>query len=90
MVDRIGFYGWNFIQSRVTTLRLWLQLWDTQSGQILWESAGEITLATELLRPERTVSLDEIAQKLWLRMIQDDLVEGGAGPDSSSAIERRE
>jgi hypothetical protein len=41
MVDRIGFYGWNFIQSRVTTLRLWLQLWDTQSGQILWESAGE-------------------------------------------------
>jgi hypothetical protein len=74
MVDRIGFYGWNFIQSRVTTLRLWLQLWNTQSGQILWESAGEITMATELLRPERTVPLEQIAQTLWLRMIQENLL----------------
>ncbi|HVH92645.1 MAG TPA: hypothetical protein VM783_14845, partial [Candidatus Acidoferrum sp.] len=26
MIDRISIYGWNFIQSRVTTLRVWLQL----------------------------------------------------------------
>jgi hypothetical protein len=26
--------------------------------------------------PERAVPLDEIAQKLWLRMIQDDLLGG--------------
>jgi hypothetical protein len=76
IIDRISIYGWNVIQSRVTTLRLWLQLWDTKMGQILWQSTGEITLATRLLRPERTVSLDEIAQKVWLRMIQDGLLEG--------------
>jgi hypothetical protein len=74
IIDRLAISGWKFIQSRVTTLRLWLQLWDTQMGQILWESAGEITVATELLRPERTVPLDEIAQRLWLRMIQDNLL----------------
>jgi hypothetical protein len=62
--------------SRVTTLRLWLQLWDTRMGQILWQSAGEIPLATRLLRPERTAPLDEIARKLWLRMVQDGLLAG--------------
>jgi hypothetical protein len=24
MIDRISIYGWNFIQSRITTLRVWL------------------------------------------------------------------
>jgi len=57
-------------------LRLWLQLWDARVGQILWQSTGEITLATRLLRPERTVALDEIARKVWLRMIQDGLLAG--------------
>src|SRR4051794_7649348 len=76
IIDRLSIYGWNFIQSRVTTLRLWLQLWDTQTGKIVWESAGEVTVASKLLRSEQTVVLDEIAQKLWLRMIQDNLLEG--------------
>jgi hypothetical protein len=53
-----------------------MQLWDTQTGKIVWESAGEVTVATKLLRSEQTVALDEIAQKLWLRMIQDNLLEG--------------
>jgi hypothetical protein len=75
IIDRLALSGWKFIQSRVITLRLWLQLWNTQTGQILWESTGEITMATKLLRPERTIPLNEIAQMLWLRMIQDNLVE---------------
>jgi hypothetical protein len=79
IIDRLSIYGWNFIQSRVTTLRLWLQLWDTQTGKIVWESAGEVTVATKLLRSEQTVPLDEIARKLWLRMIQDNLLEGKTG-----------
>jgi hypothetical protein len=79
IIDRLSIYGWNFIQSRVTTLRLWLQLWDTQTGKILWESAGEVTVATKLLRSEQIVPLDAIAQKLWLRMIQDNLLEEKTG-----------
>ena len=79
IIDRLSIYGWNFIQSRVTTLRLWLQLWDTQTGKIVWESAGEVTVATKLLTSEQTVPLDEIARKLWLRMIQDNLLEGKTG-----------
>jgi hypothetical protein len=76
IVDRFDFSGFKLIQNRVTTLRVWLQLWDTRMGQILWQSSGEIIAATRLLRPERTVPLDEIARKLWLRMIQDGLLAG--------------
>jgi hypothetical protein len=79
IIDRLSISGWNIIQSRVTTLRVWLQLWDTQTGNIVWESAGEVTVATKLLRAEQTLALDEIARKLWLRMIQDNLLEGKTG-----------
>jgi hypothetical protein len=79
IIDRFSISGWNIIQSRVTTLRLWLQLWDAQTGNIVWESAGEVTVATKLLRAEQTLALDEIARKLWLRMIQDNLLEGKTG-----------
>jgi hypothetical protein len=91
ILDRLAFSGLNFIRSRVTTLRLWLQLWDTQTGKILWESAGEAIVATELLRAERSVPLEEIAQKLWLSMIQNNLLEGKTGWRSLfSALERKE
>ena len=76
LVDRFEISGLKIVRSRIMTLRLWLQLWDTQAGQIVWESAGEATVASELLLPQRIVPLDEIGQKLWLRMVQDNLLEG--------------
>jgi hypothetical protein len=76
IIDRFEFSGFKLIQIRVTTLRVWLQLWDTRTGQILWQSSGESTVGTRLLRPERTVPLDEMARQLWLRMIQDGLLAG--------------
>jgi hypothetical protein len=45
-------------------------------GQILWQSGGEIALATRSLGPEQIVSLAEIARKVWLRMIQDGSLAG--------------
>jgi hypothetical protein len=74
LVDKFEVAGIKVVTNRVITLRLWLQLWDTQTGQIVWESAGEAIVASELLLPERIVPLDEIGQKLWLRMIQDNLL----------------
>ena len=74
LVDKFEIAGIKIVTNRVITLRLWLQLWDTQTGQIVWESTGEVTVASEILLPERTVPLDEIGQKLWLRMIQDNLL----------------
>jgi hypothetical protein len=74
LVDRFEIAGLKVVRNRVITLRLWLQLWDTQTGQIVWESTGEANVASELFLPQRIVPLDEIGQKLWLRMIEDSLL----------------
>jgi hypothetical protein len=76
IMDKYDFLGVKLVRTRVTTLLLWLQLWDTQTGRILWESAGELTAATALLSAKRTVPLEKLAQELWLEMIQEDLLEG--------------
>jgi len=76
LVDKFEFAGLKIVRIRVSTLRLWLQLWDTQTGHILSESTGEVTAATPILSSDSTVSLDAIAQTLWSRMIEKDLLEG--------------
>jgi hypothetical protein len=74
LIDRFEIAGLKMVRNRVITLRLWLQLWDTETGQIIWESTGESTTVSELLMPQRIVPLDEIGERLWLRMIEDDLL----------------
>jgi hypothetical protein len=76
VIDRFETMGLKVFRARVTTLRLWLQLWDTKTGHNLWEASGEVTVVSQLLRVKETVPLDAIAQSLWLRMIQDDLLGG--------------
>jgi hypothetical protein len=74
LVDSFEISGLKIVRGRLSTLRLWLQLWDTQTGRLLWESAGEARVASELLRPDRTVPFDETAEKLWLRMPREGLL----------------
>jgi hypothetical protein len=76
LIDKYEVIGLKLVRTRLTTLRLWLQLWDAQTGQIVWESGGEVTVVTPLLRAARTVPLDHIAQKLWFQMIQEGLLGG--------------
>jgi len=72
ILDRFEISGLKIVQSRISTLRLWMQLWDTDTGRMLWEASGEASAASQLLRPGRTVPFDEIARKLWLRMLKGD------------------
>jgi hypothetical protein len=76
VIDKFEAGGLKLLRNRVTTLRLWLQLWDAQSGHIVWESAGEVTVSTVLLSPKQTVPLEETVQKLLFNMIQDGLLRG--------------
>ncbi len=82
ILDRFEIAGVKVIRTRATVLRVWLQLWDTRTGHILWESAGEVATASEVLRHDRIVPVEEMAQKVWRRMIQHDLLEGGTGSRS--------
>ncbi|MBI4003218.1 MAG: hypothetical protein HY348_15740 [Nitrospira defluvii] len=74
MSGRFSFFGLRVLQTRVTTLRLSLQLWDTRTGDIVWESSGEATLAGEDVREFR-IPFDEIARRLWSHML-DNLLMG--------------
>lgn len=76
LVDKFEFTGLKIVRTRVWTLRVWLQLWDAPTGHLLWESTGEITAATPVLRTDSTVSLDDLARQLWSRMLAKDLLEG--------------
>jgi hypothetical protein len=83
ILDRFEFSGLKIVRTRVTVLRMWLQLWDARTGHILWESAGEVATASEVVRNERIVPVDELAEKLWRRMLQNDLLDGGTRSRSS-------
>lgn len=74
IIDKFEAGGWKLLRNRVTTLRLWLQLWNSRTGHIAWESSGEVTVATVFFSPKQTVALQEIAKKLLVRMIQDGLL----------------
>lgn len=75
IVDKFEAIGIKLLRNRVTTLRLWLQVWDSQTGYIVWESSGEVTTATVFLSPKQTVALEKTAKRLLVKMIQDGLVE---------------
>ena len=74
LADKFEFEGIKIVRTRVSTLRLWLQLWDTQTGHILWQSTGEVILASHVARAQESVSLDELARILWSRMIEEELI----------------
>ena len=84
LIDQFEVSGLKLLRSRVTTLRLWLQIWDARTGRMLWESAGEARMATELLRADRTVPFENTARMLWLRMLREGLLGERTGP-----VERR-
>ena len=70
MSGRFSFFGLRLIQTRISILRLTVQLWDTCTGKIVWESSGEMTLAGEDVREFR-IPFEDIAQRLWERMLRD-------------------
>jgi hypothetical protein len=76
MDDKFEFAGFVFLRTRANTMNLWLRLWDAETGDFLWESAGEATVAAELLNEGAAVPFHEIARKLWRHMIQEGLLDG--------------
>ena len=70
MEDRLRLFGLRVLQTRVTILRLSLQIWDAHTGEIVWESSGEGTMAAEDVR-DVMIPFEEITQKLWIKILSD-------------------
>jgi hypothetical protein len=59
--DRINVLGIAFLKTRQSTVDIHAQIWDVESGEVVWHGAGEGTLATEVVRG-RPVSFMIVAQ----------------------------
>ena len=76
LFDKFEFWGIKIVRNRIATLRLWLQIWEAPTGHLLWERTGELTTSVPVFQQDTTLSLDEMAQKLWTLMLENDLFDG--------------
>lgn len=81
---RFSIFGFRLLQTRVSILRLTVQMWDAHTGRIAWESSGEATLAGEDVREYR-IPFEEIAAHLW-RQLLTTLPQTPAGSEQRESL----
>jgi hypothetical protein len=60
--SRFGIMGVRVLETKTSTIRLFLQIWDSQDGSVAWEGAQESTLSHESLA-EDYVSMKSIVEE---------------------------
>lgn len=60
--DRFGFLGLRVLETKTSTIRLFLQIWDSDDGSVAWEGAQETTVSHESLAAEY-ISMKSIVQE---------------------------
>jgi hypothetical protein len=74
--DSFEFSGLKLIKKRINSLVLWLRLWNAETGDFVWEGAGEATVASTLLEEQSSLALHDMARRLWILMLQETLLGG--------------
>ena len=68
---RWGAFGFRVLETQLSDIRLFLQIWDSQDGSIAWEGVEELSYARETLSEDpisfRT-AVEETARKLIARL----------------------
>ena len=67
--SRWGTFGLRIFETKITTVRLFLQLWDSDDGSIVWEGAVEITSAYDSMS-EETVTFRSVIEECARRLVQ--------------------
>jgi hypothetical protein len=60
--SRFGMLGLRVVETKTSTIRLFLQIWDSQDGSVAWEGAQESTVSHESVA-EEYVSMKSIVQE---------------------------
>jgi ABC-type uncharacterized transport system ATPase subunit len=63
-----GLLGLRVLETKTSTIRLFLQIWDSQDGSVAWEGAQESTVSHESLA-EEYVSMKSIVQEFALALL---------------------
>lgn len=74
--DRFEFAGFKVMKARVQRMHLWLRLWDAETGEFLWEGAGEGTVAAAMFEDRSSIPIHDVAGWLWMLMLQETLLAG--------------
>ncbi len=64
---RFGLLGWRMIQTKEANIRLFLQIWDSQNGAIVWEGTEELNYASDTSTEKPVtfqVVVEEVARNL--------------------------
>jgi hypothetical protein len=60
--SRLGIMGMRVLETKTSTIRLFLQIWDSKDGSVAWEGAQESTVSHESMA-EEYVSMKSIVQE---------------------------
>jgi hypothetical protein len=66
--SRFGLLGLRVLETKTSTIRLFLQIWDSHDGSVAWEGAQESTVSHESLA-EEFVSMKSIVQESALALL---------------------
>ena len=83
---RLSALGFRIAKTATSNTRVQLEIWDAQTGRIVWEGLSDSTLATELLR-EQSVHFERAVQLAWEDLIKQVPTSdvAAASPDRSEA-----
>jgi hypothetical protein len=59
---RFGLFGLSIMQTQSANIRLFLQIWDSEDGSIVWEGSNELSRAYDTLS-ERSVAFDTVVRE---------------------------
>lgn len=70
VATRLSAFGMRIGKTASATARFQLQIWDGQTGHIVWEGLSDVTLAQEMIR-ENPVRLDDVVRATWDRLLEE-------------------
>lgn len=60
--ERFGAFGIRILDTQQGTARVFFQIWDAESGAIVWEGADELRIATEVFA-QKPITLTQVMEK---------------------------
>lgn len=85
-LGRFGLLGWRIVDTRYATIRLFMQVWDTTDGSIVWEATHEMNYGYDTVQETKVtfrnivnVSAQEMLQQLPKRQQADIGADAVAG-----------
>lgn len=68
---RFGMLGWRMVQTKQANIRLFLQIWDSENGAIVWEGTEELIYSNDTLSEQPItfqLVVEEVAQNLLSKL----------------------